>query len=49
MGGAEPLYNEIDPNSFVFNQDKEAWVFIHGMLYSALKKMDQTLNEVKQR
>lgn len=36
--GAEPLYNEIDPNSFVFNQDKEAWVFIHGMLYSALKK-----------
>jgi len=35
---AEPDFNEIDPKIFVADPQREAWVFIHGMLYKALKK-----------
>ncbi|MDN9012711.1 hypothetical protein [Brevibacillus laterosporus] len=35
---ADPVFDDIEPDSFVFEENREAWVFIHGMSYKALKK-----------
>lgn len=34
----EPNFDEINPEKFIADPTKEAWIFIHGMLYKALKK-----------
>ncbi|MGH1232149.1 hypothetical protein ACQVT0_25630 [Bacillus toyonensis] len=33
-----PKFDQIDPDSFIFDVTREAWVFIHGMLYKAVAK-----------
>ncbi|CAH0346698.1 hypothetical protein [Bacillus sp. CECT 9360] len=34
-----PRYSTpIDPNTFIFDDTREAWVFIHGMLYKAVER-----------
>ncbi|EML6325191.1 hypothetical protein QCQ60_005562 [Bacillus cereus] len=34
----KPKYDIINPEEFILEEDREAWVFIHGMLYKALKR-----------
>ncbi|MGM0924692.1 MAG: hypothetical protein ACQEWW_26490 [Bacillota bacterium] len=45
---AKPIFVEIDPREFVYNEDTEAWVFIHGNLYKGIKKDGSDFSSEKQ-